>query len=170
MARRSNTIPRVVLSLSPPISSVQSLSHVQLFATPWTAAHQASLSITNSQSLPNLISIKLEIPSNHVILCHPLLFPPSIFPSIRVFSNEIALRIRRPKDWSCSFSISPSNEYSGLISFMMDWLDLLAIQGILKSLFQHHSSKASILRCSAFFMGCVTGECVQYPHAYSNSL
>ena len=127
------------------------------FATPWTAAHQASLSITNSQSL--LMSIKWVMPSKHLILCHPLLLPPSIFPSIRVFSNESVLRIRGPKYWSFSFSISPSNEYSGLISFRMDWLDLLAVQGTLKSFLQHHSSKASILQCSAFFM-------VQLSHPY----
>ena len=112
-------------------------------ATPWTAAHQASLSITKCQSLLKLMSIELVMPSNYLILCHPLLLPPSIFPSIRVFSNESALRIRWPKDWSYSFNISPSNEHSGLISFRMDWLDLLAVQGILKSLLQHHTSKAS---------------------------
>ena len=128
--------------------SVQLLSHVRLFATPWIAACQDSLSITNSQSLLKLISIESMIPSNYLILCHPLL-PPSIFPSIRVFSNESALCIRWPKDWSFSFSISPSNEYSGLISFRMDWSDLLAVQGTLKSLLQHHSSKASVLRRSA---------------------
>ena len=133
-------------------SSVQSLSYVRLFATPWTAARQAFLSITNSWSLLNLTSITLVMPSNHLILCHPLLLLPSVFPSIRVFSNESALHIRWPKYWSFSFSISPSNEYSGLISFRMDWLDLLAIQEILKSLLQHHSSKASILQCSAFFI------------------
>ena len=114
-------------------SSVQSLSHIQLFATPWTAAHQAFLSITNSRSLLKLTSIESVMPSNHLILCHPLLLQPSIFPSIRVFSNEAALRIRWPKYWSFSFNISPSNEYSGLISFRMDWLDLLAVQGTLKS-------------------------------------
>ena len=114
------------------VSSVQSLSHVRLFATPWTAAHHASLSITNSWSLLKLMSIESVMPSNHLILCHPLLLP-SIFPSIRVFSNESVLRIRWPKDWSFSFSISPSNEHSGLISFKMDWLDLLAVQGTLKS-------------------------------------
>ena len=124
-------------------SSVQSLSHVQLFETPWTTAHQASLSITNSQSLPKFISIELVMPSNHLILCHPLFLPPSVFPSIRVFSNESALCIRRPKYWSFSFSINPSNEHSGLTSFRMDWLDLLAVQGTLKSLLQHHSSKSS---------------------------
>ena len=133
-------------------SSVQSLSRVQLFATPRTAAHQASLSITNSQNLLKLMSIELVMPSSHLILCHPLLLLPSIFPSNRVFSNESALHIRWPKSWSFSFSISPSNEYSGLISFRMDWLDLLAVQGTLKSLLQHHSSKASTLRRSAFFI------------------
>ena len=120
-------------------SSVYLLSCVQLFATPWTTARQASLSITNSRSLLKLMSNELVMPSNHLILCHPLLFLPSIFPSIRVFSNESALRIRWPKYWSFSFSISPSNEYSGLISFRMDWLDLLAVQGTLKSLLQHHT-------------------------------
>src|SRR5574337_641706 len=124
-------------------SSVQSLSHVQLFATPWTAACQYSLSMTSSWSLLKLMSIESVMPSNHLILCCPLLLPPSIFPSIRVFSSESILRIRWPKYWSFSFSISPSNEYSGLISFMMDWLDLLAVQGTPKSLLQHHSSKAS---------------------------
>ena len=133
-------------------SSVQSLSCVWLFVTPWTAAHQASLSITNSWSLLKLMSIELVMPFNHLILCHPLLFPPSIFPSIRVFSHESVLHIRWPKYWSFSFSISPSNEYSGLIYFKIDWLDLLAIQGTLKSFLQHHSSEASILQCSAFFM------------------
>jgi len=133
-------------------SSVQSLSCVRLFATPWTEAHQASLSITNSQSLLKLMTIKSVMPSNHFILCHPLLLLPSIFPSIRVFSNESVLRIRWPKDWSFSFSVSPSNEYSGLISFRMDWLDLLVVQGTLKSLLQNHSSKESILQCSAFFI------------------
>ena len=117
----------------------------------WTAASQAALSITNSWSLPRLMSIESVMPSNHLILCRPLLFLPSIFPSIRVFSNESALRIRWPKYWSFSFNISPSNEHPGLISFRMDWLDLLAVQGTLKSLLQHHSSKASILWCSAFF-------------------
>ena len=133
-------------------SSVQSLSRVRLFATPWTAAHQASLSITNSQSLPKLMSIELVMPSNHLILCHPLLLLPSIFPSIRVFSNELVLRIRWPKYWSFSFSISSPNEYPGLISFRMDWLDLLAVQGTLNSLLQHCSSKESIVRRSAFFI------------------
>ena len=134
------------------LSSVHSLSHVRLFMTPWTAACQASLSVTNSRSLLKLMSIELVIPSNHLILCHPLLLLPSIFPSITVFSNESFLHIRWPKYWNFSFSISPSNEYSGLISFRTDWLDLLAGQGILKSLLQHHSSKASILRCSAFLI------------------
>ena len=123
------------------ISLVQLLSHVQLFATPWTAACQAFLSITNSQSLLKLMSIESVMPSNHLILCHPLL-PSSVFPSIRVFSSESVLCIRWPKYWSFSFSICPSNEYSGLISFRMDWLDFLAVQGTLKSLLQHHSSKA----------------------------
>ena len=133
-------------------SSVQLLSYVRLFATPWTAARQASLSITNSQSPPKPMSIKSVMPSNHLILCRPLLLPPSIFPSIRVFSNESAPRITWPKYWSFSFNISPSNEHPGLISFRMDWLDLLAVQGTLKSLLQHHISKASILCRSAFFI------------------
>ena len=136
------------------LSSDQSLSHVQLFATPWTAVCQASL-FTNSWSLLKLMSIELVMPSNHLILCCPLLLLPVIFPRIRVFSSESV--IRWPKYWS--FSISPSNEYSGLISFRIDWLDLLAVQGTLKSLLQHHSSKASILQCSAFFM-------VQLSHPY----
>ena len=131
---------------------VQSLSRVQLFATPWTAAHQASL------SLLKLLSIELVMPSNHLVICHPLL-PPSIPPSIRVFSNESVLHIRWLKYWNFNFSISPSNKYSGLISFMMDWLDLLAVQGTLKSLLQHHNSKASILRHLAFFI-------VQLSHPY----
>ena len=139
-------------------SSIQSLSHVQLFATPRTAAHQASLSITNSQSLLKLMSLESVMPSNLLILCHPLLLP-SIFPSIRLFSSDSALRIRWPKYWSFSFSIGPSNEYSGLISFRMGRLDLLAVEGTLRSLLQHHSSKASILQCSAFFM-------VQLSHPY----
>ena len=130
-------------------SSVQLLSCVQFFATPWSVARQASLSITNPQSLLKLMSIESVIPSSHLILCRPLLLPPSIFPSFRVFSNESVLHIRLPKYWSFSFSISPSNEYSGLISFRMDWFDLLAVPGTLKSLLQHHSSKASILPCSA---------------------
>ena len=133
-------------------SSVQSLSRTRLFATPWTAARQASLCITNSQSSPKPMSIVSVMPSNHFILRHPLLLLPSIFPSIRVFSNESALCIRWPKYWSFRFSISSSDEYSGLISFRMDWLDLLAVQGTLKSLLQHHRSKASILQCSAFFI------------------
>ena len=131
---------------------VQSLSHVQFFATPWTAAHQASLSITNSRSLPKLMSIELVMLFNHLIFCCLLLFLHLIFPSIRVFSNESALRIRRPKYWSFSFSFSPSSEYSGLISFRINWFDLLAVQGNIKSLLQHHSSKASILQLSAFLM------------------
>ena len=125
-------------------SSVQSLSRVCLFATPWTAARQASLSITNSWSLPILMCIELVMPSNHLILCRPLLLPP-VFPNITVFSNESTLRMKWPKYWSFGFSISPSSEHPGLISFRMDWLDLLAVQGTLKSLLQHHSSKASIL-------------------------
>ena len=141
------------------ISSFQSLSHVQLFVTPWTTAHQVCLSITNSWSPPKPMSIELVMPSNHLILCRSLFLSPSIFPSIRVFSNESALHIRWPKYWSFNFSISPSNEHPGLISFRMDWLDLLAIQRTLKSLLQHHSSKASILRCSAFFI-------VQLSHPY----
>ena len=140
-------------------SSVQSLSHVQFFATPWTVAGQASLSITNSWSLLKLTSIESVIPSNRLILCRPLLLPPSIFPSIRVFSNESTLCIRWPRYCGFRFSINPSNEYSGLISFRMDWLDLLAVQGTLKSLLQHHSSKASVLQCSGF----VT---VQLSHPY----
>ena len=138
---------------------VHSLSHVQLFMTPWTAVLQASLSIINSWSLLTLMSIESVMPSNHLILCHLRLLPPSIFPSIRVFSNESRLCIRWPKYWSSSISITPSNEYSGLISFRMDWLDLPAVQGTLKSLLQHHSSKASIRRCSAFFT-------VQLSHPY----
>ena len=131
-------------------SSVQWLSRVQLFATQWTAARQAFLSITNSRSLLKLMSIESVMPSNHLILCRPLLLLPSIFPSIRILSNESVLCIRWPKYWSFSFSISPSNEYLGLVSFRMDWLDLYAVQGTLKSLLQHHSSKASILQRSAF--------------------
>ena len=141
--------------------SVQWLSRVRRCATPWTAACQSSLSITNSQSVLKLMSIQLVMPSNHLILCRPLLLPPSIFPSIRIFSSESVLHIRWPKYWSFSFSISPSNEYSRLISFRMDWLDLLAVQGTLKSLFQHHSLKASIPWCSAFFM-------VQLSHPYTS--
>ena len=141
------------------IPSVQLLCHVQLFVPPWTAARQASLSITNSWSLLKLMFTALVMQSNHLILCHSLLLLSSIFPSIRVFSNESVLRIRWPKYWSFSFSINPSNEYPGLISFRMDWLDLLAVQGTLKSLLQHHSSKASILQHSAFFI-------VQLSHPY----
>ena len=137
---------------------VQLLSHVHLFATPWTAACHTSLSFTISRSLLKLMSIESEIPSNHLILCHSLLLP-SVFPRIRVFSNESVLRIRWPKDWSFNFSISPSNEYSGLISLSIVWLDLLEVQGTLKSLLQHHSSKASILWLSAFFI-------VQPSHLY----
>ena len=139
--------------------SVQSFSCVWIFVTPWTAAWQASLSITNSQSLLKLMSIGSVMPSNHLILCHPILLLPSIFPSIRVFANESALHIRWPKYWSFSFCISPSNKHLGLISFRMDWLDLLAVQGTLKSLLQHHSSKASILWCSTFYI-------VQLSHPY----
>ena len=144
------------------LSSVQSLSCVWLFATPWTATFQACLSITSSQSLLKLISIVSVMPSNHLILGRPLVFLPSIFPIIRVFSNESALCIRWPKYWSSSFNISPSNKHSGLISFRMDWLDLLAVQETLKSLLQCHSSKASILWCSAFFM-------VQLSHPYTTT-
>ena len=139
--------------------SVQLLSCVRLFGTPWTAARQASSSIANSQSLLKCMSIELVIPSNHIILCRPLLLLPSIFPSIRVLSNESALRIRWPEYWSFSFNISPSSEHSGLISFRMNWLDLLAVQETLKSLLQHYSSKATILQCSAFFT-------VQCSHPY----
>ena len=134
------------------VSSVQSLSHLQLFATPWALAHQASLSITNSWSLLRLMSIVLVMPSDHLIFCCSLLLMPSIFPSIRVFSNESVLHIRWSKYWSFNFSISPSNVCSGLISFRMGWLDLLAVQGTLKNLLQHYSSKASILQHSAFFI------------------
>ena len=133
-------------------SLVQSLSHVWLFETPWTAARQASLSITNSRSSIRFTSIESVMPSSHLILCRPLLLLPPILPSIRVFSNESTLRMRWPKYWSFSFNISPSNEHPGLISFRMDWLDLLAVQGTIKSLLQHHSSKASILLCSAFLI------------------
>ena len=140
-------------------SVAQSCPHESLFVTSWTTAHQASLSITNSRSFLKLMSIESVLPSNHLILCFPLFFLPSIFPSIRVFSSESVLHTRWPKYWSFSFSISPSNEYSGLISFRMDWLDIFAIQGTLKSHLQHHSSKASILQCSAFFI-------VQLLHPY----
>ena len=153
------TSPNSLNLASVHFSSIQSLRHVQLFATAWTAPSQASLSITISWSLPKLMFIELVMPSNHLILCHPLLLPSSIFPSIRVFSDESLLCIRWPKYWSFSFNISPSNEHSGLMSFRMDWLDLLAVQGTLKSLLQHHSSKASILWCSAFFI-------VQLSHPY----
>ena len=142
--------------------SVQSLSHVWLFATPWTTARQPSLSITNSRSPPKPMSIESLMPPNHLILYCPLLLLPSIFPSMRVFSNESALRIRWPKYWSFSFNISPTNEHPGLISFRMNWLDLLAVQGTLKSLLQHHSSKRSILWCSAFFR-------VQLSHPYTTN-
>ena len=148
-------IPSVQFSL------VQSLSHVWLFVTPWTAAPQASLSTANSSSLPKLMSIESVMPSIHLILCCPLLLPPSIFPSIGVFPNNSVLHIRWPKYWRFSFSISPSNVYSGLISFRMDWLDLLEVQGTLKSLLQHHSSKASIYWCSVFFI-------VQLSHLWEN--
>ena len=140
-------------------SSVHLLSRVQLFATPWIAAHQASLSITNSQSSLKLTSIEWVMPSSHLILCRPLLLLPPIHPSIRVFSNESTLHMRWPKYWSFSFNISPSKEHPGLISFRMDWLDLLAVQGTLKSLLQHHSSKASLLQCLTFFI-------VQLSHPY----
>ena len=140
-------------------SSVQSLSRVWLFVTPWITARQASLAITNFRSSPKLMSIKSVMPSSHLILCRPLLLLPSIFSSIRVFSNESALHVRWPKYWSFSFNISPSNEYPGLISFRMDWLDLLAVQGTPRSLLQHHSPKASILQCSAFLI-------VQLSHPY----
>ena len=140
-------------------SSVQSLSHVWLFATPRTAAHQVSLSIITSRSLLKLMSIELVMPSSHLILCHSLFLLPSIFPSIRVFSSESVLHIRWPKYWSFCFNISFSNEYSGLTSFSIDWLDLLAVQGTLKCLLQHHSAKASVLWCSAFFI-------VQRSHPY----
>ena len=140
-------------------SSVQSLSHVWLFVIPWIVACQASLSIINSQSSLKLMSIKSVMPSSHLILCCPLLLLPTIPPSIRVFSNEPTLHIRWPKYWSFSFSISPSTEHPRKISFRMDWLDLLAVQGTLKSLFQHHSSKASVFRCSAFFT-------IQVSHPY----
>ena len=147
-ARKWNFHIRTVSVL---FSSFRSLSSVQLFVTLWTAAYQPSLFITNSQSSPKPMSIESVMPSNHLILCYPLLLPPSIFPSIRVFTNESVLHIRWPKYWSFSFSISPSNEYSGLISFRTDYFDLLAVQGTLKSLLQYHSSKASILQHSGFF-------------------
>ena len=148
-----------IATLCKQFSSAHSLGHVRLFATPWTAAHQASLSITKSQSLLKFMSIESVMPSSHLILCHPHILPPSIFTSISVSSNESVLRIRWPKYWSFSFIINPPNEYSGLISFRIDWLDLPAVQGTLKSLLQHHSSKASILWFSAFFM-------IQLAHPY----
>ena len=157
LSRRKHSVfhlscPLFLLSSHSHFSSVQLLSRVLLFMTLWTAVFQASLSITNLWSLLKLMSIESVMPSNHLIFCRPLLLLPSIFPTIRVFSSESALCIRWPKYWSSSFSISPSNEYSGLISFRIDWFDLLAVQRTLKSLLQHHSSKASILRCSSFFM------------------
>ena len=148
-----------VFFVTPQFSSVHSLSHVQLFATIWIAERQASLSITNSWSLLKLMSIESVMPSSHLILCHPLLLLPPTPPSIRVFSNDSTLRMRWPKYWSFSFSMSPSSECPGLISFRMDWLDLLAVQGFLKSLLQHHSSKTSILQGSAFFI-------IQLSHPY----
>ena len=157
MAKRHMKWCSTLLSIQ--FSSVQLLSCVQLFATPWIAARQASLSITKSWSSPKLLSIESVMPSSHLILCRPLLLLPSVPPSIRVFPSESTLRMRWPKYWSFSFSISPSNEHPGLISFRVDWLDLLAVQGTLKSLLQHHSSKASILRCSAFFT-------IQLSHPY----
>ena len=158
---RSSLFPTKYLQLSSAQFSLSSRlsSCIQLFVTPWTAAHQASLSITNSWSLLKLMSIKSVIPSNHLVLCHPLLLLPSIFPSIRVFSNESVLPIRWPKYWSFSFNISPCNEYSRLISFWIDWFDLPAVQGTLKSLLLYHSSKSPILRHSAFFI-------VQFSHPY----
>ena len=142
----------IVFQYSVQFSSVQSLSRVRIYVTPWIAAQQASMSITNSRSLLKLMSIKAVMPSNHLILCHPLLLLPSIIPNIGVFSSESVIHIRWPKYWSFSFSISPSREYSGLISFRMDWFDLLAVQRTLKSLLQHHSSKASIIQYSTFFI------------------
>ena len=147
------------LPLAPPGTPISVTQWCPTVCDPWTAAHQVSLSITNSRSLLRLMAIEPVMPSNHLILCHPLLLPPSIFPSNRLFSSELVLRIRWPKYWSFSLSISPSNEHPELISFRMDWLDLLAVQGTLKSLLQHHSSKASILWCSAFFT-------VQLSHSY----
>ena len=145
--------------ISVQFSSVKLFSHVRLFVTLWTAARQACLSITNSRSLLKFMSIASVMPFNHLIICRPLLLLPSIFPSVRVFSCESDLHIRWPKYWSFSFNISPSSKYSGLISFTVDWLDLLAVQGILKSILQHHSSKASVLRCSTFFV-------VQFSYPY----
>ena len=150
----------LLTTVSKALSQVQSFSSVQLFVNPWTAAHQSSLPITNSWSLLKFISIESVMPSNHLILCHPLLLQPSIFPSIRVFSNKSVLCIRWPKYWSFNFSISPSNEHPGLISLRMDWLDLLAVQGTLKSLLQHHSSKVSILWHSAFFIVQLSHPCM----------
>ena len=144
------------------VSSVQLLSCIWLFLTPWTAACQASLSLTKSRSLLKLMSIESVMPSNHLILCRPLLLLPSTFPSLRVFSNESVLHIRWPKFWNFSLSLSLSNEHPGLISFRMDWLDLLTVQGTLKCVLQHHGSKASILQCSAFFI-------VQISHSYMNT-
>ena len=155
----SSSVKNVIDNFIVQFSSVQLLICAQIFATPWTVACQESLCITNSQSLPKPMSIESVMPLNHLILCSPLLLLSSIFPSIRVFSNESALRIRWPKYWSFSFNISPSSEHSGLISFRMDWSDLLAVQGTLKSLLQHHSSKASILWRSAFSI-------VQLSHPY----
>ena len=153
-------MPNLVKRTDRTSDSVQfSRCRVRLFATPWTAAHQASLSITNSQSLLKFMSIESVMPSNHLILCPPLLLPPPVPPSIRVFSVESVLHTRWPKYWSFSFNSSPSNAHSEVISFRMDWLDLLAVQGTLRSLLQHHSSKASLLRCSAFFI-------VQLSHLY----
>ena len=151
-------------------SSVQSLHRVRLFATPWSAACQASLYITNSQSLLKLLSIELVMPFNHLILCHPILCLPAIFPSIRVFGNESVLHIRWPNYWSFSFSMSPSNEDPGLISFRMDWWDPLAVQGILKTLLQYHSSKASILWCSAFFIVQISYPFMTHDHWKNHSL
>ena len=152
MKPRSPTLQVNSLPAEPQFSSVQSLNHVRLLATLWTAACHASTSITISWSLPKLMSIESLMPSSHLILCHPLLLPPSVFPSSGSFQMSQLFPIRWRKYWSFSFSISPSNEHSGLISFRMDWLDLLSVQGTIKSLLQHHSSKASILQCSAFFI------------------
>ena len=148
--------------------SIQSFSHVRLLVTPWTAAYQASLSITNSPSLLKLMPIESVMPSHNLILCHPLLLLPSIFPTIRVLSNESVLHIRWPKYWNFSFSISPSNEHPGLISFRMDWLDLLAVQENLKNLLQHHSSRASVLQSSAFFMAQLSHPKENHSFDYTN--
>ena len=158
-AREKESLKKIGIHVSNNIFVVQLLSRVWLFATPWTTARQASLSINNSRNLLKLMSVESGMPSNHLILCRPLLLPPSVFPNIRVFSNESVLHIKWPKYWSFSFNIGSSSEHSGLISLRMDWLDLLAVQGTLKSPIQHHSSKASILRCSAFFI-------VQLSHPY----